>query len=985
MRYIIGGLSCLLFVLSLLPLGLAAQEVAYEDFLSILNDFYKKQQSSQANNYAKEVLKQYEKTWAEHSLEQYNKLIALAQQTIGDRNATVAYLIHKKGIYLYRKRAYAEALPVFKQSLKTRQNIYKDGHPDLANSAYTIGVLYLKLEDYQQAIAYFKQALAVYEKINDSRGIAKCCEQLGSTYEEIKDYKLAEGYILLAINHLMDAYGYTHSKLASAFNNLGLVQLRQKQYPIAIKSFQQAIAIHQFNETQSSRSLSNYSLNMAHAYHEMGKRKEALNHYSKVLELEKIDDSESSINTFNALLNIGIYHQDNRNFDKARGYMQQALQICKDIFGNEKNIQYNYAYHNIGTNYFRQKDYPQALVYFQKAIQQQIQNFDKEDIYANPYLPKAEWLGTKTELLLDFDFKAQAFFQWYQQSKDLQYLQAAYDTYLIATELIDLMRTEFVAHGSKLFWLEETYPIFERAIECSLLLYKQTNKPQYQQQVFTLMEKNKAVLLMESLQLSQEQTYAQIPNSLLQEQNQLQEAIVAQKRKIIELEQAGVVTDSLIRVYKNELFRLQIESYNFEDKLEKEYASEREQAAHTSIASVTELQQQLLSDQQALIEYFWGDSSIYIATITKRQFEIDRFPKRGLSQKLELLRDALTAPQNRDFDAAAVFQQYTQTAYFLYQQLIQAARQYFSKDINELIIIADGDLAGIPFDILLAQQAPEKVFYAPDYLSYLLNDFAITYHHSASLLIHRQERTSTPTSHYFTAFAPTFNGKSDRRTASRSCSSENLSQLLNNETEVQQIASLFDSQVFLAQNATKANFMQQAGDCRILHLATHACMDNQTPSQSRIYFTDDYLYVHELYHLPLQADMVVLSACETGIGEYQRGEGIMSLARGFAWSGTPSITMSLWSVNDETTAQLMPLYYQHLQTGINKHIALQRAKIDFLKKQEVKSKLHPIYWAAFVHLGEVKGLEITGGKLIWKWVLVLGGLGFLLWVWGGRK
>ncbi|MEM6379184.1 MAG: CHAT domain-containing protein, partial [Bacteroidota bacterium] len=193
---------------------------------------------------------------------------------------------------------------------------------------------------------------------------------------------------------------------------------------------------------------------------------------------------------------------------------------------------------------------------------------------------------------------------------------------------------------------------------------------------------------------------------------------------------------------------------------------------------------------------------------------------------------------------------------------------------------------------------------------------------------------------------------------SRQCNEGSLAPLLENEAEVEAIWELISGEVAKGNTATKAFFLKEGMQAQILHLATHACIDDLEPSKSKIFFSDDHLYAHELYQLKLQAQMVVLSACETGVGVFQRGEGVMSLARGFAQSGAPSLTLSYWSVSDQSTAQIMDAYYQFLKQGQFKHQALRNAKQQYLNEQEQLQRLHPYYWSAFVHFGNVEPVKL---------------------------
>jgi CHAT domain-containing protein len=158
--------------------------------------------------------------------------------------------------------------------------------------------------------------------------------------------------------------------------------------------------------------------------------------------------------------------------------------------------------------------------------------------------------------------------------------------------------------------------------------------------------------------------------------------------------------------------------------------------------------------------------------------------------------------------------------------------------------------------------------------------------------------------------------------------------------------------------ATEAHFTEGVVKARIIHLATHAKADDRSGDYSYLAFAPQkdnnpnaLVYVRDLYNLRLNADLVVLSACETGIGKLQRGEGVISLVRAFAYSGAKAIVTSIWSVNDAKTKDLMVLFYQNLKRGQSKNEALRQAKLTYLEKY-MGDACHPYFWSGFVSIGE---------------------------------
>jgi CHAT domain-containing protein len=182
------------------------------------------------------------------------------------------------------------------------------------------------------------------------------------------------------------------------------------------------------------------------------------------------------------------------------------------------------------------------------------------------------------------------------------------------------------------------------------------------------------------------------------------------------------------------------------------------------------------------------------------------------------------------------------------------------------------------------------------------------------------------------------------------------------EKEVTSISEMMNGEAYCFRCATEKTFKEKAPKAGILHIATHAVVNDVNPMFSKLVFAPDadsredgFLNTYELYNMKLDARLVVLSACNTGYGKLVRGEGIMSLARGFMYAGCPSIVMSLWPVDDRSTSILMQNFYEGLKKGQSKDEALRQAKLDFLKNAD-EVKANPFYWSGMIFVGDMDPL-----------------------------
>ena len=276
-----------------------------------------------------------------------------------------------------------------------------------------------------------------------------------------------------------------------------------------------------------------------------------------------------------------------------------------------------------------------------------------------------------------------------------------------------------------------------------------------------------------------------------------------------------------------------------------------------------------------------------------------------------------------------------------------------NKLLVQLLIVPDYSLQRIPFETLVTNISGPK---------YLIEDTEISYAYSLSLL-EKQSINSREFDSSVIAMAPVQFGADD------------LNALQYSEDEAITVSDLFKGDLYLNDRASKTNFMESASGHKIIHLATHADLgDGNNPW---IAFSDGKMYLNEIYATPAQSEMVVLSACNTSQGDLKPGEGIMSLARGFFYSGANSVVSSLWPITDKGGRDIMQEFYRNLSDGDTKSAALRKAKLEYLHNTDVPELKHPYYWAGFVVLGDNAPL-VEGNTILWLVIAVLLILGIIL-------
>ena len=279
---------------------------------------------------------------------------------------------------------------------------------------------------------------------------------------------------------------------------------------------------------------------------------------------------------------------------------------------------------------------------------------------------------------------------------------------------------------------------------------------------------------------------------------------------------------------------------------------------------------------------------------------------------------------------------------------------------KNIILIPDGKLNFVPFDALL-RDLPETNSFSK--MPFVVNEQQLSYNASIKLYL----KKSTPSkSKNILGLAPVFENTKQPLTFSLS--------------EVETLKKRTNAKILLKEEATKVNFLKIASNYDILHLSTHASAPSYTPATS-IYFYDGPLLLNELYSLDLNPNLVVLSACETGVGALHKGEGALSIARGFNYAGAKNVLFSLWQVNDKSTATLMDLFYKSFTKNESVATANWQAKQDYLNDENISNaKKSPYYWSAFIYSGDLEAESPSNWIYFYGLGLLLLLVVLLLWI-----
>ncbi len=355
------------------------------------------------------------------------------------------------------------------------------------------------------------------------------------------------------------------------------------------------------------------------------------------------------------------------------------------------------------------------------------------------------------------------------------------------------------------------------------------------------------------------------------------------------------------------------------------------------------------------MEFYWGLENIYVITTNNPGHEAYKVE---LNDSLRTSISVLLNQLSRGFsisNSKIDFNEFMLHSHQVYKDLLTEALQTYPND-RQILIIPDGLLSQLPFEILLTEKISEDYV---DYqnLPYLINTYYTGYAYSANLLLSKPLITGQSGDRLVAFSYSKINA--DQKDEGRSGAQEELHHAAIELQAIRKEMGPKKSRYYYDLDATESQFKRIASNYHIIHLAVHGESDTTSSMNTKLIFKneldsmeDGELFMHELFGLDLSnTELAVLSACETGIGKAYTGEGVFSMARGFAYAGCPSIVMSLWRVDDRFTAQLMKNFYKNLKKGENIAASLTNSKRQFIAESgEIGA--HPSNWAAFIPIGK---------------------------------
>ncbi|GAB4333983.1 MAG: CHAT domain-containing protein [Flammeovirgaceae bacterium] len=822
---------------------------------------------------------------------------------------------------------------VFCQNLTDTTSIRKS--LELGNEYLNKGRNDLALDTYQKALE------ASLKMVGEKHPLtAQCYDLLGITFWNGGNTEFALSYQFKALQLRKELFGEDAEEVASSYNNLGLIYAANDPDK-ALDNYENALRGFEKKYGANHPKIANTYNNIALIYMQKKDFGMANEYFADVLRIRKEAFGEKHPNVAFVYQNFAQLFIEQNKLNEAHKYLNDALSIYQSNYG-EKHPEIANTLNLIGTVFAKQKKYDDALNSFQKSLIANVQNFNSTSLQDNP---KGDTYYNGQLLLVSLMLKAQSIeSRYYNKNPLFKELKLALQTLENASTLADDLRQHLTSHQDKIALGNVTSEIYEDAVRIShAMSMVSLDKKYYQQKAFEFAEKSKAAVLLESIADANAKSFAGIPQELLEKEKTLDAEIAYLEQQLAEgiAAKEGALMEKLLTA-KNQ-------KQSFIKELEKQYPAYFNLKFNVKTTNVADIQS-IIDEKTALVSYFVPekDARVYVFVISKNKFQAHNLPQ---EENFSGLADGL-----RTAIRFQVQKPYSDFAYRLYKQLIN---KLIPKNIEKLIIIPDGKLGSVPFESFLTKKVSgEKIDYTQ--LPYLVKKYSVSYNFSSTLYYQNKTKARKETKQGIFLCAP-IHFETENYHPMRSV----LASLLATEHEVKEIEKIFATKNLPSHVLTKEEAQEKfiksgkLKDFQYIHFATHGVVDAESPERSQVFLANDEskaedgsLYTGEIYNLVLDADLVTLSACETGLGKVAKGEGVIGLSRALAYAGARNMIVSLWTVADQSTSELMIDFYQHLlNDGASNAYpkSLQSAKKQMIADKNFAS---PFFWSPFILIGE---------------------------------
>jgi len=810
------------------------------------------------------------------------------------------------------------------------------------------------------AVKAGESAIALYENISwyDEDALDYFYLPMVSHYTRLGDNEKARILCEKVIQNHPE--GPQDGALAGLYNNLGQAYWNDRDYENAIAAFKKGLNCKDISPLK--KGLLQQSL--AQNYFETGRIDLAENFATAAiamlepLENAEFDQQEVADYLSGAWLIKAGLNAGQQQFALAHNCLQRALDYGKTAYDAENQRDLVKIRIEFGKLHLQTGEPSKAVEAFHAALCSLIPGLPVSEVHA---LPTAVQLYEENTIYEALEGKADALLARYQESKNGKDLQTALACHQLAGRVEVLLRHTFQYESSKITLLSQSRQRAEKAIGIARELWENTGDTSWFYAAWATAEQAKSALLLEAVQRNRFDALVAAGDSLLSKAHTLRQGIASFERFMLEAPASPLRPEWTLQ--RDDLLQ---QLTVVEAQLQQRYPTQArllKQSENFSGASIRALRHTL--PNHTLIEYFAGDRHLEVfgqspdGRVSWERVHTPDSLAAKTQQFLSLLQSRTAMEQ-----AGA----YRELAYGIYRDGLQPLLNALNPQSGNLLLIPDAWLAFLPFEALFYEPSPQSSW---ERAPFLLRRFGIQYAFSLAVL-ESQRNLPSNAGQQLLQLAPRF-----------AASQRGLPPLLQSAGEAP-VEATCKSRLFTDEQAGFETLKREGAAYRVVHLSTHAGVDTGG-LLPRVELFDRPVYLPDIYALNLQADLVVLSACQTGLGQFRKGEGVMSLSRAFTYAGAKGLISSLWTINEAATTKVLQRLYEQLRAGDSKSAALRGAKLGYLDDPAIPAfQKSPYYWAGLVYLGDEGGVNFNKcwnfSLFVWPILLML-----LAIVWLKRK
>jgi len=883
-----------------------------------------------------------------------------------------------------------EAIKWLTTSILLRQRL-KVHDKILGKGLFNLGICYGNLGDYNNEILYMTDYLELSPEIyGESSGEnAEAYTSLIGAYVELKNFQKFLDITSLALDLIsLKKDSIKGNALALLFQNIGVGYNRMGNYSKSRIYFEEAESVYKNQKLESVDYYINLinALALTYGYLELTEKENEYFEMGTALAI-----ANPSFDSFNLINSYAIKLADDGSIAKGEDLLAGLLSKAEMVYG--KNSRYYIdvvakyaAFLGQYSNKFEKalplyppcieyisthpedfvlgemvlRDYSEALLengelelalyYIQELLWKNDTILYADNKYKDPPLDS---LKAERRVLKSLQLKYRILKEMYYSSHAIVLIENAAYTSETMIGLIDKIRSTISEEESRVILAGQYRNSYLNAIHDYQLCFSESGDIRFLKKAFEFSEKSKAAgLLAATREMNALQFH--IPSEFAAREVKLQKEIGMYNALIAKENKNKIPNKNLISVFNRKLISL-FKSRDsllvtFETKFPSYY-----KIKYTSKATAMEDVPAIIGRSNNYLNYVVSDSLLFVFIVNRKYKNVVTLKIDSLFFKdVEDFRTLLSSPSPSG-NARTNFNDFQTLGTSLYRKLIEPVEKYFVSD--NLIISPDNLLSYLPFETFLASAYDgNEIVYRK--LDYLMNHYNISYTYSTAFIEEMSLRKRIRADGLI-AFAPVYSKIVNIDSIlNKRQSGYNLSSLPHSQLEADYVAEIAGGKSFTNGSATESLFKKEAGNYNIIHLAMHTYLDDQNPMNSFMLFSadsslleDGFLYTYEVYGIPLKAKMVVLSSCNTGYGKYSSGEGVLSLARGFMYSGGRSVVMSLWEVEDRSGTDIVNMFYDKLVKGKRKSTALRNARMSYLKTAN-QLRSHPYFWSTLIIYGD---------------------------------